>query len=662
MRGRLLGATVAALVVPSQVFAQTLPAAKDEDSARDVSLEGDALGSAFRTHAEEVAFDLRLRTLELSGNVRIDSAPFHLRADRLTLARTRYGVEVDGKGQLAFCPCLGTPLRVDFNHAIVAPGDLVLSSPVLRIYGVPVFYLPYFWLRSDEKLGLLPPDIAYRGGDGLFVGEGVHVPWDRGAYSVDLRGGVYVLSGFAVDAYLRTPTSTTRIRFDSLPRSSNPTPLGVAPASTTRGDGLLIDSRGAMNDGEAGIAWDADVLRGARGVASTTELNAAAKPWDRASAETALRAGPLVVSTALVGVTRRGGSLSLVDAWGPVARVRSSGALATGIAYDASVEGGVLETVEGGVLETSGSALSFARAEAGTLGATSFGPVAASLSLRGVVDVTADSDTSGTDRAGAARARFSLPLSRTFDDASAPNDPWIHLVEPFAEASILGAKGDGMLGIAPGQGTSSVVGVAGVAEAGVATSLGQWGTRKAISIQAAAGAAFGSGVASSGARPLARARAAATLTWAGATLDGAYVLGSGDASSNPDAGAGAATVARLRLGLENGARILGNLATLSGVDPILARALVDAPLEPSAGFLTQQGTTGGAAIVVPWSPLLTTSAAADADATHGEIVDVRGGIELRDRCRCITLRAMAAHRIGRNGVDVWMALDFATTK
>ena len=637
-------------------------------------------GSFLTTRAEQVRFDMRHRTLELSGNVRIDSGPFHLRSELLTLERTRRGIEVYGTGHLAFCQCLGTPLRIDFDHAMVAPpGDLMVSSATVRIYRVPILYFPYFWLRSDEKIGILPPEIAYRGHDGLFVGTGIHLPWEsraEGVNALDLRGGVYAFSGFAIDARLTTEASRTKIRFDRLPGSSSPTPLGfrslaASSATTQAGQGLFIDAYGATSSGEVGVAWKADVLRGARGVASSTELDRAAKPWDRASAATSLHGGPLVVSTAMVGVTRRGGALSDIDAWGPVARVRASGAASTGIAYDAGVEGGVLEISSSSssrpiasapALSSMRYALSFARAEAGALGATSLGPVAASFSLRGVVDVTAEPNRTGTDRAGSARARFALPLVRAFADVSAPNDPWIHLLEPFVEAAILGAKGDGMLGMAPGRGTSSISGVAPVVEAGVATSLGQWGSRKALSIEAAGGTALGSS--DSGQRPLARARLSAKLAWVGATVDGAYVAPAFGASRSYDAGgasgAGGVTVARLRVGLEDGLHLVGNVAAASGTDPILARVLVDAPLEPSAGFLAQQGTTGGAGVVVPWSRFVTTSVAADADVSSGELIDVRGGMELRDQCRCVTLRAMGAHRIGRTGVDVWVTIDFST--
>lgn len=660
MRKLLAWAASATLIVPSLASAKE-PASVDDDDQDNEALEDEALGprSNLRTRAERISFDARLRTLELSGNVRVDSAPFHLRSESITLSRTRYGIEVDGKGSLAFCPCLGTPLRVDFDHAIVAPpGDLILRSPTLRIYGVPVLYLPYFWLRSDERLGLLPPDIAWRGQDGFFLGEGVHVPWKTagGKSSVDLRGGAYLVRGYAIDGRLKTPSSYLHVRYDELKGASSPLLLGqVDPAEQTDADhGLLIEARGgATTSQELGVAWDADVIRGRRGVVSTTELDAAAKPWDRASAEAAVHGGPFVVSSGIRAVTRRGGDLGDIDAVGPVARARASGAAASGIAYDVTLEGGALRLSN--QAPTNG-ALSFARAEIGALGATALGPLEASLALRGIGDVTADPDRDGTDRAGSARAKIGLPLVRAYASEGELNDPWVHVIEPFAEAAVLHAEGDGLLGIAPGRALTGISGTAPLADVGMSTGVGRWGARKALTVDVAGGAAFGSDVVDQAVRPLGRARMAASLSWFGATLDGGYVLGDARARS------GAVTVARVRLGSSDGPRLLANVAERNGLDPVLARALSDVATEPSSGFLTNEGTTGGAGLVVPWSHFLTTSVAADADATRAELVSARGAIELRDRCGCLTLRALGAHRIGRSGVDVWVALDFAADR
>ena len=644
-------------------FASEPPAVDEEQDA----LELEALGPRgnLRTRAEEVSFDARQRTLELIGNVRVDSPPFHLTSQRIRLTRTRYGIEIDGKGSLAFCPCLGTPLKVDFDEALVAPpGDLILKNPTLRFYDVPILPLPYFWLRSDEKLGLLPPDVAYRGQDGLYVGGGVHVPWKSHGQKValDLRGGAYVLDGFVVDARLRTVSSTTKIRYDRLP-------------GPTSDDGLLVDARGATSSGELGVAWDADLLRGTRGVASTTELDAASRRWDRASAEGALRGGPFVVSTAMRAVTRRGGNLTDVDAAGPIVSVRASGAAAPAVTYDATIEGGSLRTSDGAV---SRDALSFARAEAGGRAVGTLSALEASLALRGAADVAADGTHHGSDRAASARARLGAPLAKRFgagadaggagDAADGTDDargraPWVHVIDPHAEAAVLHAHGDQLLGMSPARSASGIDGTTTLLDAGITTTVGRWSSKEAFELGLVGGAAFGARGDPARALPLARGRAAATLVWLGASADVASVLGGeSDAALSSGTSNGFAAVGRARLGRADGLRLLANVAARAGIDPVLARAVVDAPLEPASGFLVQEGTTGGAGLVVPWVHAVTTSIGADGDATRRELVAARAGIELRDRCGCFTLRVMGAHRIGREGVDVWLALDFAADR
>jgi hypothetical protein len=638
----------------------------DEEGEGAEEIADEALGPRgnLRTRAQQVSFDPQQRTLELSGDVRVDAPPFHLRSERIRLSRTRYGIEVDGKGTLAFCPCLGTPLRVDFDHAIVAPpGDLILKDPTLRFYGVPVLPLPYFWLRSDEKLGVLPPDLAYRGQDGFFVGGGAHVPWkSRGQkLALDLRSGWYTMGGFAIDARLRTPVSTTAVRYDRLPGAPAPSIPGT-PESTD--DGVVVDARGATHDAELGVAWDVDAIRGRRGVVATTDLDAAAKPYDRAAVEGSLRpsAGPFVVSTGVRAVMRRGGGPADVDAVGPVTSLRASGAAGSFVTYDATVEGGALRVAGASVVPGSPTpdAMSFARAELGVTAAATAGPIGASLSLRSAGDVAADAKRNGADRAGTARVHVGAPLARAYggggDDRATMNDPWVHVVEPFVEGAVLAADGDAILGTRVGRAAALIEGTAPVAEAGAATTLGRWGKREAVDLAVSAGSAFDSRETRSGARPLARGRAAATLAWVGAWADGAAVAA--DDLARP----GWTAVARTRIGRVDRPRLLGSIAARDGVDPVLARLLGGAELQPPAGFLATEATTGNAALVVPWSNVVTTSLGADGDATRGELVAARAGLELRDRCGCLTLRANGSHRLGRGGVDVWIALDFASNR
>jgi hypothetical protein len=89
----------------------------------------------------------------------------------------------------------------------------------------------------------------------------------------------------------------------------------------------------------------------------------------------------------------------------------------------------------------------------------------------------------------------------------------------------------------------------------------------------------------------------------------------------------------------------------------VARALVDAPLEPASGFLVAEGWTGGASAGLPLGHRITVMGGADGDLDAREFVDARGSLELHDPCGCVVLRATVAHRIGRDGVDAWLSID-----
>ena len=122
---------------------------------------------------------------------------------------------------------------------------------------------------------------------------------------------------------------------------------------------------------------------------------------------------------------------------------------------------------------------------------------------------------------------------------------------------------------------------------------------------------------------------------------------------------GGAFVARARVGEVGRLNLVVVAAERDGVDPVIARALTDAPLEPSGGFLAATGWTGGAHARIPWLSWLATTGGADVDLTAKVLVAARGGLELRDRCGCLVFRANVAHRIGRDGVDAWVTLDLA---
>src|SRR6202142_2648967 len=266
--------------------------------------------------ADQLRFDARGQALEASGHVHVDQTPFHLTSDELRLRRVPIGVELDGQGTVAFCPCLGTPLAVRFRGATVAPPhDLILRDPVLELFGVPIAWAPSIWLRSPGRVGLLAPDVAWRGAEGLFVGGGVHMPWRDGdvARGIDLRAGAYVDGGVAVQAAMRTSVSDTRVAWD-LWRGDAGIALGLHGATA-----IAHPSR------PDSVAWDVDALRGARAVKATTDVGLAAFPFDRAEAQASWRADGWTFARGVRAVATRGGEWVRLGASGPVVVARRGG-------------------------------------------------------------------------------------------------------------------------------------------------------------------------------------------------------------------------------------------------------------------------------------------------------------------------------------------------
>ncbi len=595
-----------------------------------------------RVHADDVTLEGRSQVLSLSGHVDVEADPFHVTSDHLEVVRTRRGLKVTGDGRIAFCPCLGEPVAVAFPAAVVAPpGDLFLTRPRLEIAGVPVFWLPYFWLRSPSRVGLLAPEVSYRGADGVFLGEGLHLPWrdGDGKDGLDLRAGGYVLGGAAVEGTLRTPSSVTTMRWDDLGTS-----------------GLAVDARGALATERTSVAWDADLLRGARGVESTTDLDAAARVYDRAAAEASLHFhgdGGWVLAAGVWTESLRGSGLSEVDAAGPVVRARSSGAIGGAGAYDVTAEGG---SVSGAGLAPYGN-LAFGRADAGVLLASRLGPLGASFAWRGATDVLNDNENTGGphgdqgyDAAMKLRGRLALPVGRVFvsDD---PSDPWRHRIEPELVVEGLGAQGDGLAGDLTSAGGER--GAVGIAAAGVSTTLGRWAARRGLEAAVDVGGASGQDEPSA---VLARWRFAGSTPFVGLGAEGADLL---PPSASASRAWGHAMAGRLRLGPERAFHVGLLVAGRDGVDPVLARALTDAPLAASSGFLATTGWTSGARATVPITTLVTARAGGDVDLTAQKLVGVRGSLEVHDKCQCLALRLSAAERLGRDGVDVWVSVDLA---
>jgi hypothetical protein len=598
--------------------------------------------------ADQVRFDARGQALEASGHVHVDQPPFHLTGDAFALRRVPIGVALVGKGTVAFCPCLGTPLAIHFEGATLAPPhDLVLHNPVLELYGVPIAWAPAIWLRSPGRAGLLAPDLAWRGADGLFIGEGVHLPWRSGDLTrgLDLRAGLYADGGAAVQLVLRTTVTDTRVAWDWLRGSGAREPAGAAGAADAD-DGVTLALRGATaiagGDRPESAAWQVDALRGARAVQAVTDVGAAALPFDHAEAQEAWHGGGWAFASGVRTFAARGGDLLDLGAGGPVVTARRSDAIAHAGAYDATIEGGVVDGRGVG-------ATSFARAEGGTLLATRLGPVGTALAIRALGDVANDGRRTGTDGAAQARLTAGLPLEREFRSADAGDaaDAWVHRTEPTIAAAAIAAHASDVLAAPAGRGATGPTGGAWVAAAGWSNALARRGSSSAAELDVSGGAVGDD----RSATPVVRARAASSGRWLGLSADLARVVAPGER------GGGGALVARARVGPAAALHVSAHVAERDGVDPVVARTIVDAPLEPASGFLAATGWTGGASVGVPLGARVTARGGADVDLAAGQLVAALGAIELHDPCGCVVVRASAAHRVGREGVDVWLSVD-----
>jgi hypothetical protein len=578
--------------------------------------------------ADHVRLDVHAGALGVDGHVRVEEPPFYFASDALELKRVPIGVELRGDGRLEFCRCLGTPIAVRFTGATVAPPhDAILRNPVLEIFGVPVAWLPVFWLRSPGRVGLLPPDVAWRGRDGLFVGDGFHLPWAQGdrEHGLDLRGGGYVDGGVVVDGVLRTTTSSTHVRWDRLRAD----------------DGVTLDTFGATSPSDAAskewLAWDAHALLGARAVQATTDVEVAARRVDRAQVEAAWRGGGWTFGTGFRAAAQQGGSLRDLGSGRPVVIARRADGLGRLGSYDLTVEGGQIAGEGQG-------AVTFARGTTGVLATHRIGPFGISGALNAYGDVAQAVARSGWDGTVQARGRVALPLERPYPSDD-DHDPWTHRTEPRLEAAVLATHTEDILADPPGPGTEGPTGAAWTAAAGWSNLVGRTGSRDAADVDVAGGVVGGAKV-----RPALRARASVGQTWATLRADFARVMW-------PASAAGGALVAYGRVGPAGGLHLSAQVAERDGIDPIVARMLVSPSLEPESRFLASPGWTGGAWMGIPLGPRITARGGADIDLDAPALVDASAALEFHDPCNCVVLRAAGAHRVGRPGVDVWIAVD-----
>lgn len=596
-----------------------------------------------RVQADSVSVEADDRVVEAKGHVRVDAEPFHLQSDALTLTRSWRGIEIDGSGKLSFCRCLSFPLALSFRGGAVAPPyDLVLNRVKLELFGLPLFYLPILWIRAPARAGLLMPELAYRGKDGVYGSVGGHLPLTPGSMTegFDLRVGGYARGGFAAETKLRTQRTNLTVRLDTM-------------RSFTRGDGVsgtgvTVDARGVAGPGierarpgDARVAWDADMLVGRRALFATTALEAAARPYDRARAEAFVVGRDLAVATGVRTLSTRGTALDQNLTGGPYASVGLRRALGETVLVDGNAEVGVLG-------QAAAASASYVRGEAGVYVADHAGPLLAELRARVAGSAYhTDSASDALDGAASSEASLGLPLARGFGAG-----PWPlrHRLEPKVGVRVLGARGADPFGVAAGRGLRAVRGEAAVAEASVLSSMGRLGAHGAWDVEAAGGVV---GVsrdtdAAREGRPAARIRHALSFTHAALLAEGAVVGARAE---------GVAVAAHGRLGRRDGVSLRSRVFAAQGLEPTLARLLVDPLREAPTAYVGRAGVTGGASLRIPFTAWLAVDGGADADLTERTLLGARAGLEIRDRCGCFVVRLAGSQRLGRDGTDVWLAVD-----
>ena len=591
------------------------PAAAEDPEPAPEAAPGEPPSHRVDFEADRVDVDGELQELELSGDVVVVADRYRVTSDRVRLVRTPRGILVDGDGRVALCPCPSSPVTIGFTSATVAPPtDLLIEQPTVRVGGVPVLWLPYLWLRSSDRLGVLPPKVQWRGEDGLLLGSGVHVPLGsrESRAIVDLSGAAYLKGGFQLETRVVTRRASSRVRWDRL--DDDLVALDAAGSSTPIAGGAL--------------AWRVDALRGPRGRRGTVELEPAARRYDRAELGAVVATGATVVGVGAGATDDRGGSLEEVGAVGPRAHVGAGTALGdVGVAdislaarsFDHPLLGSASVVQQRGELGVSGRP----------------GPLATELGLRQRGTFASNERDDRTSAAAAGRASLSLPLSRRFGGRLT------HWVEPFLEggggvAEEQGTLPDARLRPAPDFHSAAV---------GLTTSLGDYVARSAAELTLRAGT-IGDADDSD---PAFAGRLGADSRWIGLSADAAAV-GLDDQR--------AVLASRARLGASAGPHLRAYAAGRHRATPARARLVTRGGWdEPRSGWFDRAGWTGGGEVRVPWTSWLASAVAADYDLTADELLSVRGSVGYRHPCGCLAALAWSGTRLGRDGVDAWLTLD-----
>ncbi|MCK6587175.1 MAG: hypothetical protein L6Q76_06275 [Polyangiaceae bacterium] len=598
----------------------------------------------FRAQKAETDADMGHVTLE--GDVEIVFGRARVVSDALRLVRTPGGGAIfDGEARLAFCPCPDPPAAIAFAGGEVFPeGDLTLRFPRLELFGLPVFALPWIWIRAPHQVGIFPPSIAWRGDDGLILGSGMHVPWageDGEPRVFQATAAGYLKGGVEVGVAYEGPSSQARAALDWYRdprvelfargfRRFDLNPNGNAAGGDSRDEGDFY---------KAGAAWDVDAIRGDWARARTVDLSAAARPYDSMAAETSLRIGNRAasgfLSTFMTGRAWRGDGRI---AGGPGASLSLSGPLSRRGAWDALIMGSVLRDDQ----MDSAAGLGI-----GLLGAEMTlrpGPFQVRLSSRERVQAATRGPDASLSAGASAGASIGLPLIRRFGDVDERPGSLVHVIEPSLEAQAAAEHGHTSLFRSQWDAGAHFLWKT---AASLATSW-ENSTGSGASVGLRAGL-----VGLDRPRAAGRAVAAARTLWFSGDLEAALIPGGSAASY--------AVLARFRAGPPGGIELRADVAVEGGSEAAAARVFSGDPgaiffATDRLDYLVTEGLSGSSTLSIPWTRWLRTRASAAADFTAERLLAIGLGVEIEHPCGCISISASGAHRAGREGVDAIVSL------
>lgn len=369
-----------------------------------------------RKSPEEVTFEAghvelqgAFSPLRLSKGVELTVHRYRVTADQLTLERSATGLQVAGDGSISFCPCANSPLAVGFSHATVAPPtDLFLKSATFRACGIPVFWLPAFWVRSPNRSGVMSPRLSYRGSDGLFVGTALHLPLSKRVEPspefIDFAIGSYGIQGVDLGAQLVTVNTLSRLRWDYLEHGF-----------------FELDAMGhrALGGATSG-SWRMDALRGRRARTGYVDFEASSRSYDHSRAEMLFADGRYLLGAGFHQTALRGTALREPGTWGPQARFGVGSAVFDIGQVDTSV-------VTTGVLTDASSIEPLALHSSSLRLDARPGPFAVKGALRESWLLHNRGVQAKNRGIIGSEAQVSLPLLRAFGQS---DSPWTHWLEP----------------------------------------------------------------------------------------------------------------------------------------------------------------------------------------------------------------------------------------